>query len=69
MGQVGDRHHQGVVRLGGQVFDAVLDQCHQCGELVRGGAQPGLQGRDDALAEEEGVGDVVSHRRLKLAVA
>ena len=62
--QVADRHPQkcvaGVVR---QVLDAVVDQGHQRRKLVRRGAQPGLQDRDDALPEQQRV-DGLGRRRL-----
>ena len=48
-------HPQWVIRLLGQVLNAVLDQRHQCCQLVGRRAPAGLEDRDDALAEQHRV--------------
>jgi hypothetical protein len=41
--------------------EAVLDQRHQRGELVRRRAQPGLEDRDHTLPEEQGIDGFTLH--------
>ena len=53
--QLRDRYTQDVVRMLGHVLDAVLDQRHQRGELVRRGPQARLEDRHHALPEEQRV--------------
>lgn len=48
--QLGNRHRQLVVKVLGEVLDAVIDQGHQRRELVRRCPQPCFQDRDDPLA-------------------
>src|SRR5262245_63287046 len=56
MCELWQRHGERVVLVAGSVLDAVVDQCHQRGELVRRHAAAGLQDGHDALAQRERIG-------------
>jgi hypothetical protein len=52
---VGPPNSETFATIVGQILDAVIDQRHQRRQLVRGGAQPGLQDRHHPLAEQQGI--------------
>jgi len=47
--EIDDRHRQRVCQVLWQILDALVDEGHQGGELVRGDPRAGLQDRHHAL--------------------
>ena len=62
LGQTGDRDPELVIRVVGEVLDAVVDQSHQCREFVGGSTEPGFQHGNDSLTEGQRVNREISHR-------